>query len=208
MAEVEYAEPVIARIWGAVEPIDRGEQYEDPLEAVLAEHALGTITGGGSQLSEKFEIVFADIELQLANREEALELARKTLDELGAPVGSELLLDDNGKDVVVPFGTQEGVAVYLDGLTLPQQVYEDYDINELADRMTDALTSAEAGAIRGSWAGPEETAIYVYGKSAEGIFAALKPILSSYPLCQNSRVVLRCGNPKLGPREIRLPRLA
>jgi hypothetical protein len=208
MASVKYSEPVTARIWEPIEPLDRGDRYEDPLQEILARHGLGQITGGGSQLSEHFEILFADIELQLANRDEALEVTRQALEELGAPAGSELLLGGEGEEVAVPFGASQGVAVYLDGVSLPQEVYDTSDINELADQLTEALAEHHAGEIRGSWAGPQETAIYLYGQDAERLYATIEPVLRGYPLCQNARVVLRWGNPKLGQREIRLPRHA
>jgi hypothetical protein len=85
-----YRHMVIAKILDSVEPIARGEKYEDPLTAVLQEHGLGKVTGGGSQLNAKFEVVYVDIEIHLADLEDALELTKQTLRKLGAPKGSEL----------------------------------------------------------------------------------------------------------------------
>ena len=54
---------VLARITEHVEPIERGERYEEPLADFLKEHGLGEVTGGGSQLTQDGEIEFADVEL-------------------------------------------------------------------------------------------------------------------------------------------------
>ena len=37
---------VLARIYEHIEPLDRGERYEDPLQAALDQAALGRVTGG------------------------------------------------------------------------------------------------------------------------------------------------------------------
>ena len=41
---------VLARVYEHVEPIDRGDRYEDPLQATLEKIGIGRVTGGGSQL--------------------------------------------------------------------------------------------------------------------------------------------------------------
>src|SRR5918997_1727499 len=95
---------VNARLWEPVEPIDRGERYEDPLTAALDAHGLGTVTGGGSQLTREGEIEFADLDLDLADFEGALTMVRRILEEAGAPAGSELLFEQDGREMVVSFG--------------------------------------------------------------------------------------------------------
>src|SRR5437899_214066 len=81
-----YPHLVIAKIPDSVEPIARGEKYEDPLTAVLKERGLGEVTGGGSPLKAKFEVVYVDIEIRLADLDGALELTKQTLRKLGAPM--------------------------------------------------------------------------------------------------------------------------
>jgi hypothetical protein len=90
---------VIAKILDNVEPIERGEKYEDPLTAVLKEHGLGEVTGGGTQLNAKRQVEHVDLEIRLANLETGLELTRRTLRSLGAPRGSELHF---ARECVVP----------------------------------------------------------------------------------------------------------
>jgi hypothetical protein len=51
----QYPHLVIVRIPEHIEPMDRGDRYEDPLDAKLKESGLGEVTGGGSQLDENFK---------------------------------------------------------------------------------------------------------------------------------------------------------
>ncbi len=195
---------VYAKIWESIQPLDRGDRYEDPLAEVLEERGLGEVTGGGSQLVNGNEIEFAGLDIELVNLQEALEVTRGVLEARGAPRGSVLEFERDGEDVSIPFGVTEGVALYLDGVTLPADVYSTCDINVLAERLKEALGS-DAGEIRGSWMGPTETSIYMYGPDAEVLLRRIEPVIRSYPLCQNARVVVRHGNPELNPRVIRLP---
>jgi hypothetical protein len=106
----------------------------------------------------------------------------------------------------MPFGVTEGLAVFLDGISLPDPVYAACNCDELADKLEQSLAFDPTAEIRGSWQGPEETVIFIYGRDAEQLNAAIQPVLLAYPLCQNARVVVRHGNPALAPREVRIPR--
>ena len=203
MAEAEFPHFVIATIWEYILPLNRGERYEDPLD--LALEGLGQVVGGGSQLSDECGIEFVDIEVELANLDNALEIVKATLERQGAPRGSQLRITEKEKERIVEFGLCECVAVFLDGMGLPDEVYASTDINELADQLFAVLEKDGLGEIRGSWSGPKETAIFIFGPNAENLYSGIEPILRSYPLCQNARVVLRHGKPSLDPREIRLP---
>ncbi len=204
MGEPGFPHHVTARIWEFVRPVARGERYEDPLQAALATQRLGIVDGGGSQLGEADEIIFAELELYLADLDQALELTKRVLEQAGAPVGSELHLERDGAAVVVPFGTQECVAIYLDGTTLPDEVYAQSDGDALIDRIDQTLGTD--GQVRAWWDGPRDTAIYVYGPNAEHLYAELEPVLLSDPQCQNARIVIRYGNPNLNQRTLRVPR--
>ena len=115
-------------------------------------------------------------------------MVKHSLEEAGAPCGSEIRFRRGDVEEVVPFGRKEGLAVYLDGINLPDKVYETCTCQ-----------------IRGSWVGPSETSIYMYGSDAESMFTHIEPVLATYPLCQNARVVIRHGNPDLQPRTVRFP---
>jgi hypothetical protein len=63
---MSYPHLVIARLYEHIEPIDRGNRYEDPLQARLDATHAGQVTGGGSQLNESGGIDYVDLELELA----------------------------------------------------------------------------------------------------------------------------------------------
>ena len=46
---------VVARLWEPIQPLDRGDRYEDPLDAALSAAGWGEVTGGGSQLTDHNE---------------------------------------------------------------------------------------------------------------------------------------------------------
>ena len=196
-----YPHSVLARVYEGIGPMDRGERYEDPLQAVLDSARAGEVTGGGSQLSENGEIAFADVEIQLANLDGALQLAVDALERAGAPQGSEILGDDGR--VLREFGRMQCLAIYLDGTSLPDEVYATLDFEDVVSRIG-ALAGPDS--FRGFWQGPEETGLYFFGPDAEVMFANVEPLLRELPIGQNARVVVRHGKESLHPRTVRMPR--
>jgi hypothetical protein len=184
--------------------VARGERYEDPLADALNAKGLGEVDGGGSQLGEGSEIVFVEIHLRLANLDQALDETKAFLEHAGAPEGSEVLFERAGTDHALPFGTNQGIAIILDGVTLPDEVYAASDGNALMEKLNTALGAS--GKVRNYWDGPRDTVLYLYGRSAEEMFQLVKPVLLTEPECQNARVVLRFGNPALPSRTVVIPR--
>ena len=88
---MDFPHVVIARMYEHVEPIDRGDRYEDPLQDALDATNIGRVTGGGSQLNELGGIEFADVEIELADLDGALLVVKEALEKAGAPQGSELM---------------------------------------------------------------------------------------------------------------------
>ncbi|MDQ4080900.1 MAG: hypothetical protein M3125_09095 [Gemmatimonadota bacterium] len=199
-----FPHTVIARIPEHIEPLDRSQRYEDPLNHALVGAELGMLTGGGTHLTPESEIGYVDLEIALANLNVALDVVKQTLESQGAPVGSQLLFRRNGIDEEIPFGVQEGVAVYLDGVSLPKEVYERTNIQEVVQRLAEAVESV-GGEWRGSWSGPSETALYQFGPSADVMLDALSPVFDSFAICQNARVVIRQGSDGT-TRTVRVPR--
>ena len=192
---------IIARLYEHVEPLDRGTRYEDPLDAVLRQANLGEVTGGGSQLGELGEIEFADIEIRVENLDDALPVIVKSLEESGAPAGSQLL---GRSGVIREFGRLQSVAVYLDGVSLPDEVYATLDFDDLVTKL-----SAAAGerSYHGYWQGPQETGLFFFGTDAEEVFTNLEALLRQLPIGQNARVVVRPARDASRSRTVRLPRL-
>jgi hypothetical protein len=199
---MDFPHLVLARVYEHIEPIDRGDRYEDPLQATLEKMGIGRVTGGGSQLDELGGIAYADVEIELANVDEALRIVAEALEVAGAPQGSELIQASDDR-VLREFGKLQCLAIYLDGTSLPDEVYANLDFEAVV-----AAMGAAAGddSYRGFWQGPEETALFLFGPDADAMFTRVEPVLRRLPIGQNARVVLRHGKPSLSPREIRMPR--
>jgi hypothetical protein len=176
---------IVAQLNARLQPLHRGEIYEDPLDAELKAAKLGEVSGGGSLLSTDGEIEYCDIEIRVSHSvQEASELVLKVLEGLHAPKGSVLHIESEGRKV--KFGTSEGLAIYLNGTDLSDEVYQQCDSNFVyseMDRLLDGL-----GRVHSFWQGPRETAFYLYGSSFIAMKDRLVPFLSSYPLCQQCRV--------------------
>jgi hypothetical protein len=166
--------------------MDRGELYEDPLMEVLQKQRAGEVVGGGTMLREHGEIDFCEIEIEVSEpAAKNIALVKETLEALGAPKGSNLRLEAEGEEL--PIGTNEGLAVYLNGTDLPDEVYAECDSNFVYSEFNRLL--GEDGKVHSHWDGPTETALYMYGPSFETMKQRLDDFLGTYPLCQRARIV-------------------
>ncbi len=168
-------------------PLDRGDRYEDPLQEALEENGWADVTGGGTSQTEEGEIDYCGVDLDLHNVDQAVPFICEFLEACGAPKGSKLQFERDGESHEVDFGFLEGVAVYINGTDLPEEVYQTCDINHVADEIDRLL--GERGGIQGHWQGPTETALYLYGYSAEEMQRLIAPLMAEYPLCQKARMV-------------------
>lgn len=195
---------VLARITEHVEPIERGERYEDPLADFLKEHGLGEVTGGGSQLTEDGEIEFADVELELVNLDDAVTRVIQQLEAMGAPCGSSIqFAADSGREAI-PFGKYEQLTIYLDGAGLPDEVYESLDFDRLYRELGEAVGREAGGQARSVWGGPTETGIHLAGPKADALEQVVDAMCPTVPVFQNARLVLRYADGR-APVERRLP---
>lgn len=103
--EVSEANPLLVyvKIPAALQPLERGELFEDPLQQALEREELGTVTGGGSQLSDEDSeghrrIEFCGIDIGLYKPAKGLALLRSELVRLNAPPGTALLYELNGSE--------------------------------------------------------------------------------------------------------------
>ena len=76
------------RIPGDIQPIERGERFEDPLQAALAAEDLGEVTGGGSQMGEGKTVEFCGLDVEVTDRERGLQVIREVMRRLNAPPGT------------------------------------------------------------------------------------------------------------------------
>lgn len=165
-----------------LQPTHRGD-LEDALEKVLEQCNIGHVSGGGSLLTDEGEISECDIEIDATDvSEQAIGHILGFLEKALAPKGSRLRIDDR----TIPFGHQEGLALYLNGTDLPDEVYQNSDVNVVWSEVEKAL--GEEGSIHSYYQGNKETALYLYGNSFEAMRALIQPFLDDYPLCQRCRV--------------------
>ncbi|HEX5574618.1 MAG TPA: hypothetical protein VFX42_01990 [Gemmatimonadales bacterium] len=154
------------------------------------------------KLDERGQIAYADIEIELASLDEAPRIVAEALEAAGAPQGSELIQTSDNR-VLREFSKLQCLAIYLDGTSLPDEVYADLDFEAV---VTEIGAAAGSNSSRGFWQGAQETGMFFFGPDAEAMFARVEPVLRRVPIGQNARVVIRHGKQSLSPREIRLPR--
>lgn len=180
---------IVASLNDKIMPIDRCEVYEDPLDTLLSSKSLngitGEVTGGGTLQEETGEITLCDLEIEIHTASPTREQTRsiiQALESMGAPKGSKLIIESRNEEI--PFGKKEGLALYLDGVNLPDEIYENQDTDALIANLLNALSLPEDYILR-YWNGPTETGLYFYGDHFEHMKRAIEPVISSQPECQN-----------------------
>ena len=177
---------IIAQLNARVKPIDRGEYFEDPLDDVLQAAGVGEVTGGGTQMADDpAGIAFCDLEIVVGDAsEQVIQTIITTLEKHGAPKGSKLISEAFAQDI--PFGQYEGMALFLNGNDLPDEVYETSDVNEVIE--TCGTLMGEGGDFRGFWEGSQEVGLYFYGQSFEQMKSDTADFIAGHPLCEGARI--------------------
>lgn len=106
------AELVYVRLPGRIEPLDRGDRFEDPLIVRLEASGLGFVSGGGSSLGPPREngsrvVVFAGIDIEAYDVDAVRALLREHLPLLDSPMGTQIEFTRDGarlQDVLGPNG--------------------------------------------------------------------------------------------------------
>lgn len=176
---------LLVHLAARVQPKHRGSVYEDPLDELLARHAPGSeVVGGGTAFTPETGPTSCDIEVKLVgDPAKTAALVIDILEHLGAPVGSSARLGDLAP---MPFGQTHGFALVLDGVGLPDDVYVQHDINDLIGLLQQRL--GEEVELQSWWEGPENTALYFYGRDPELITSVLGEAATLSPLARGSRV--------------------
>lgn len=176
---------VVAQLNARIQPMHRGEFFEDPLDSEIQHASIGEVTGGGTLQSQTGEIEYCDIEIEVnSTGQDVAEKIIEVLERLGAPKGSKLKIEADGREI--PFGITEGMAVYLNGTELPDDVYSTCDSNFVYSEFERLLESA--GRVLSYWNGPTETAFYLYGNSFETMKSRISEFIATYPLCAKCRI--------------------
>jgi hypothetical protein len=92
---------VYVRIPGDIDPVDRHELFAEPLQSALENEGWGTVTGGGSLVSDEdgeTEADFCGIDVNLYEAVAGLQLLRRELIRLNAPPGTVLIYELNGNE--------------------------------------------------------------------------------------------------------------
>lgn len=127
-----------------------------------------------------------DIEIMVNEiSQDTLDTIISTLIKSGATIGSFLKFGSETK--TIPFGQLEGMAVFLNGTDLPDEVYADFDVNEFISQCNERLSST--GSFLDRWSGSKETALYFYGRSFETMKAAMADAIDNEPGCAMARIV-------------------
>jgi hypothetical protein len=98
----------------------------------------------------------------------------------------------------------QAVLVYLDGLRLPSEVYAQYDLATIEDRLIKVIKRNHLGEFGGNKVRNQTTVLFMHGPDAERLYAGIERTLRNYPLCQRARVVIRKGGPGSAQREVLL----
>ncbi|MDU1891252.1 MAG: tetratricopeptide repeat protein [Dysgonomonas sp.] len=179
-----------------LQPKHRGT-IEDGLDFMLRSKGLGCISGGGTLTSSEGEPESCDIDIDLVeDSEEVRQQLRSIAEKIEVAKGSILRYrsigenkESSGYDIEYPAGQMEGLAVYINGTDLPDEVYENYDIKEVLDKLLNILRSNGAF-IYSYWNGPKEVALYFYGEGGyDMMLEKVTPFLKEHPLCQQCRTV-------------------
>jgi hypothetical protein len=144
------------------------------------------LTGGGTMQARSGEIEYCGIDIDLFDVANGVPFICDFLTQRGAPRGSKLQYESEGQQREVLFGAYEGLAIYLNGTELPAEVYEQYGADEVVDEINRRL--GHDGQIQGHWQGPTETAIYLYGPSADKMHECIAEYLATCPLCQRAKI--------------------
>ena len=102
---------------------------------------------------------------------------------LGIPIGSKIINGDDETEI----GNLEGLAIYINGVDLPKEIYEKYKINDVVEELEKLLDGI--GKMYSYWNGPIETAFYFYGESFEDMKDAIEDFVKEHPLCEKCRIV-------------------
>lgn len=184
VAEDSY---MVATLNDRLMPLDRGEVYEDPLDEFLQSSGIGEVTGGGTMQLKNGEIEYCDLEIKLRVsdlNDDQIGQVIQQLEQLGAPKGSKLNIEKTNETFL--FGKQEGLGIYLDGINLGNEVYQNSDSNVVVDEIKKLVGDTSETARY--WEGSEETALYFYADSFVKMKDEIQAFVNEYPLCKNARI--------------------
>lgn len=157
--------------------------FEDLFDVMFEVVGIGEILGGGMVLFEDGEVEYGDLEIQLYDVVVLLQVI-ELFEQFGVLKG--LLIQCDGEDDLL-FGIIEGLGLYLDGVNLLDEVYEQCDLNYVFDQIVECIDGY--GEICSWWQGLSEIGLYLYGVSFDILCDCIVDLFVSYLLCQGVCVV-------------------
>lgn len=183
-------EPVFytAQLNAPLMPMLRGDLFEDPLADMLEEAKLGSVVGGGTALTDQDNprgVAYADVEIEAVDStSETRDKIIGLLNQLAAPKGSLLHGPSAGESHA--FGHTEGIALYMNGTDLSDEVYETCDINDVIADIQQAMGDMRAFT---AWhEGPQDTGLYFFGRSYAEMLAVIDAVRPNHRNCDQSRI--------------------
>ncbi|MDE7215804.1 MAG: hypothetical protein K2O08_03250 [Clostridia bacterium] len=166
-----------------LQPNARVAYYEDNIDKVLKRQKIGEVEGGGTEFTKEEGPLSCDVNINYFKdkEQELVELVQK----FPMAKGSKLFLGEEG-DKEYSVGTLEGLAIYLNGTDLGQEVYDSCDINFVVSELIKLI--GEDMATFSFWTGDKETSLYFYGSNYERMKTAIESFVLTYPLCQKCRI--------------------
>ena len=160
--------------------MDRGERYEDPLDAFLKANGLGEVSGGGTQLLETGEIEYCEVELQLTSvAPEVLDAVAQQLQSAGAPKGSVLVALQTAPSFPSA-GRKDWPSISTARICPTRPTATATSTSSLASSTGCWRARAPCTAIGRAQPKPRSTCM---ATSYEAMQTALADFIASYPLC-------------------------
>lgn len=197
---------VVVNLKAKLRPEDQGELEDAFLDVCEQLNLQADIVGGGSLLDDNGESFESVIEIALAEcNDTIIDHIIGFFESTLAPKGSSLtiyesansfaentVIDNDAEPAIntgrkIHFGHQEGLGLYLNGKDLAPKIYQKYDIRHVFDKCNSLLKGV--GMVNSYWQGYSETALYMYGDSYEQMVKRIEPFVSTYPLCNKSKMV-------------------
>ncbi|CAA9196031.1 hypothetical protein FLA105534_00924 [Flavobacterium bizetiae] len=176
---------IVIQINDKVSPLDRRNLYMLPLNDFLTENHYGEISGGGILKEEPGEIIFCDIHVKFYQE----EISKAILNEIinfveicGAPKGSKVIIEKTHQEI--PFGKNEGIAIYFDGKNSPEKDQQDYDVDFVQAEISKLTNTSQER----YWKGNATTGLYFYGKSFDKMKDNVSHFMHTYPLYKTARI--------------------
>ena len=84
-----------------LDPVERGKKYGRPIEEVLAEKQLGSVTGGGTMMGRDGSFKYIGLDVATEKPEAAIDAIIVKLKEIGAPKDTVILRDLDGEETEI-----------------------------------------------------------------------------------------------------------